>query len=1194
MAMTEESETMSADAEHNLCLLSVPTDSNKLGNQAFLRDGQRGLRPVAIPAELGYLWRAGVALSDLTGFGEDVDAYPQSLDELSSNAESTSMPREFLKHALRRLRGCFVGNYELRPDKKKQYLPATLARVLSALTDFPDSADSDEAVVFTLAFAFETRAMSLRLTDEWPLATAGVAAHFLERSVVQATARLSKAFFVRIPSPGNVFSGRALRRPVHAWKAIGTRAGKLTPPKLGDIVEIWDVLLAGYRLASIVAWLRSLAFELAADNRSNVSVESAADLPPVWGINPDALLLTGSIGKGTNLSRAFRDAVGGSYRDFRRLIQGVTPLGWLAVVADCLGIIDESGPLGFRTSSPSDAEQIRSDFCWLARQLAPTSNTVPDPALWPFGEVLSYSKTLWDSDFELRAFDFLQVLDDACNFTVHIVHEKRWRYDRETHTFTDTEGTKWSLPPWRINQLELGKPESRLVDGSYVSNWSETRDGSNKLLNVGVLKQFYSELSGLQRRLNTDADISLTDDKPKSPDIEQPSKQSISPDSPTEPASGYVPPKPLPTAFGAPPALGVWTDLAYRSWADRAHRATNHARIAFVQWRADESYSHPMFDIPWPRDLKEAITTSDDCAIIAKHRQALLAEANALFEKGQPPANISQKDAQELAAAVVQDGRHNLWRDSYLIGSWVEHRRRRLLSAVLDACTRFKVDILVLPEYSVRPDTVAWLASELREKVGFQGSILAGTYRLHGNKSDLHFSAQFKDALGVSDYDKLIANISGGSSVSGEKSAIATLLTRLSDTTESRDDAVVSVFSRRKKYPSTAADEIFNPGLDEWQPLFTLDALLDDLERRDLQGRRSEQSNKSAVDTRRMLRLAEQHLPEQVIAELICSELFLPTNPANYKSIADAYWQLLLRFGTSMHVPTPIEVVERDLLAIAKYLGLPSLRRRDQTERTGDLLRRTILLVPAMTTRSADYWIFGQSALLAAGITTVFCNTAEDKHSIGGSCVIGRDSWKSETNANGERNTPYSGWSRGIYFNKAEDSLGKKEQALVIVDIDPLYMNEGKPRPQSLANPLRLVAHLPIAEVFSPPPNGAMVSETARCKLSDEHNLHDKSMLQEKLARILEIGKAAAKDQVWNPESITEGTTQTLFVAALALQDFFSEPSSYEARLRHWQRNFRSLPWTGPPPSLFDCIWLDLSLPSDEELPRIFVPPWGK
>lgn len=61
--------------------------------------------------------------------------------------------------------------------------------------------------------------------------------------------------------------------------------------------------------------------------------------------------------------------------------------------------------------------------------------------------------------------------------------------------------------------------------------------------------------------------------------------------------------------------------------------------------------------------------------------------------------------------------------------SCAEFRRRNLLKTVMKTCHLFDVDILLLPEYSVRPETVIWMRNQIEEK-GYHFSVWAGTFRI--------------------------------------------------------------------------------------------------------------------------------------------------------------------------------------------------------------------------------------------------------------------------------------------------------------------------------------------------------------------------------------------------------------------------------------------------------------------------------
>jgi hypothetical protein len=398
------------------------------------------------------------------------------------------------------------------------------------------------------------------------------------------------------------------------------------------------------------------------------------------------------------------------------------------------------------------------------------------------------------------------------------------------------------------------------------------------------------------------------------------------------------------------------------------------------------------------------------------------------------------------------------------------------------------------------------------------------------------------------------------------------------------NESFVGVFSRRKKYHSMAMNEFINPSTEDWAPLLDSDKLIDAV------NRTLTLRNRPPLDARSAVRLARDVKPAERIAELICSELFAATHPVNEQTIQTEYDKLLQRFGRTRPEPESTSVRS------------DTRRFSESLVHSAQVDRRTIVVVPACTTRSADYWIFGQSGLLAAGLTTVFCASVLSEGSGlegGGSCVIGKSSWAlaKETPGKLTMSTPYSGWSRGIYYNKQSDALGSKEQALVIADIDPVYMNEGKPRPQALAHPIQLVAHLPVVEMIDRdklrscyvPENGGLVTalpKTGRLPLG----MNDLSKVQGAFADLSTFFERFASHRPLNPATLLPGGIR-IDNAAEALSDFFADPSGWRGRLDCWRRNWRDLPFYGAPPTLVD--WLPVDLSPQGKLASVFIPPWG-
>lgn len=91
--------------------------------------------------------------------------------------------------------------------------------------------------------------------------------------------------------------------------------------------------------------------------------------------------------------------------------------------------------------------------------------------------------------------------------------------------------------------------------------------------------------------------------------------------------------------------------------------------------------------------------------------------------------------------------------------SCAEFRRRNLLKTVMKTCHLFDVDILLLPEYSVRPETVIWMRNQIEEK-GYHFSVWAGTfripagYRMEGDLAelDMPFNKKYTGLSTVANY----------------------------------------------------------------------------------------------------------------------------------------------------------------------------------------------------------------------------------------------------------------------------------------------------------------------------------------------------------------------------------------------------------------------------------------------------------
>ena len=264
-------------------------------------------------------------------------------------------------------------------------------------------------------------------------------------------------------------------------------------------------------------------------------------------------------------------------------------------------------------------------------------------------------------------------------------------------------------------------------------------------------------------------------------------------------------------------------------------------------------------------------------------------------------------------------------------------------------------------------------------------------------------------------------------------------------------------------------------------------------------------------------------------------------------------------------------------------------------------IRRTILLVPAMTTRSADYSVLGQAAFLSSGLTTVFCNAVCTDYGHGQSCFIGHDGWLDKKPAAGmPTTTPYHGAEPGIFHLDHEKSgrLGKNEQALVIADIDPIYGAEGRPRPQTLLKPLQLVAHLPVIETWQASPPQPDGPPPACCCGPLNRSLEKVGEFAPALLSALKFGI----DDNWS----TTGKDRSPGVLAAALErlancaglphsvhDNESSRGWLMERRKKYLADHLADPNPWPPPVALDWLWVDPGPIEIGSFPEIEVPEYA-
>lgn len=360
--------------------------------------------------------------------------------------------------------------------------------------------------------------------------------------------------------------------------------------------------------------------------------------------------------------------------------------------------------------------------------------------------------------------------------------------------------------------------------------------------------------------------------------------------------------------------------------------------------------------------------------------------------------------------------------------SCAEFRRQKLLKNVMDACSNFSVEILLLPEYSIRPETVKWIYDYINEQ-NYTFSVWAGTFRIVPNY--ILDKTVFEEDLSKEDcYWSAVLPVINNKANAYCKGKI-----------ENDFKSMQVITSRFKKYPAISLQELINP-------------------------KPAKENMFKATIKYKFGKVIFGDARDDV-TELICAEMFMMTSPSNMNSFLRASYELYNRLnGSTISLLDYKETVNNDVRDFGESTAI-----YQQENKYG---RTPIILVPAYTTRATDYYVTGQAGYLASGLTTVFCN-AVGEGAIGGSCFIGTDSWddfRQSKNKYMPDFSPYHGITPGIYQqfleHKDRGGLGKNEQALLICDINPNISFKGRPNPESLGKSLELVAHLPIIEFSIP------------------------------------------------------------------------------------------------------------------------------
>ncbi len=1144
-------------------LLAEPVARELLGINAWFHDQDGRVRTISVPKAHADIWRVGWAVADVLGLAAEMsgeagireEILPAEVYEGHSSGETAELIEGYiLRQQLRKLQGSYISEAQVDVSELcagRASVPRTVTRALDLLRKYPADEDLASKVRYVIATEAETRAMAFRLASR----SAGDLRDQLHLIFPEAVSRLPLWVLQGLELGASATSNQATRPEllltISLYRVMGGSREVL--PRTGN-AETAPALRVALALSVASAGLRGCVAALWGMNQGNQQrMHERLNLPAGWVV-PDGL-------------RADPQA---DYSAMRKWLMDAdwvalgraTPWHWMLAMS---GLLESTFPTVFEDADLAKVFLALSDWRYGASGGEYLASDA-DEEVWPFDGLPRVSVLDCDALVDSVSAGVIK-LDRLLGLRIVRVEDARFRRDPHTDEFTDADGAGWQMAKPQYTSLGPGDVERVVKGRRRLSVWTETRRAvDDELVAVHWLGAKLGSWLAVGRDEEVLHPVALTPRSQRNggaPSVpiealvrseSASSRRNIEEESTVDVdvEDCLVQKSTLSNAAGSD-VLNEFRELQSLSLTQRrraepaygpsAARASSHFRVALLQLQSQDSYSHPLVEVGID-GLPLGQRARDDVALTLKN------------------------DDLGAARLAGRPGYEHLWKQEMDLISWPEHRRRAVLTEALQACYSLGVELLVLPEVSIRKDTIEWMKREMT--VHYPGlSVLAGTYR--------HFSST----------DEL-----------EHLKEVVTLLWRpesyLAEQLGLDSPSPTVELSRGKKYRSVASHELFKPDLRELGPLYSEESVLEKISEL-----RTKQGSWSGSEVRGLINALVNDSPKlRYCMELVCSELFLLTSPANRRPLEQELEKMLKLFSLD---PSQAAIeVGNDLAAVGKLLTFAHGRRE----------RRSVLLVPAHTSRSNDYWHAGQASVLASGTATVFCNAVHGGAN-GESCFIGIDSVTRTRSDVGvvKLLTPYHGWQKGILQADGGGALSSKDQALLVVDMDPVHVVSGKPRPQLLPEPMALVAYMPIVEVADRRESvkGLSRALVAATQGGDESSTADGGGIVEKVEGLLKD----ALFKVGGPFEKSEFAKlhrELLEIKSGAINDveyfrrverfakYFGDSESICERFNAWRRDRHQQPGLGVGRNGHEPVWVDFlvaDMTCKGEVPSVHVPAWS-
>ncbi|WP_439616421.1 CHC2 zinc finger domain-containing protein [Shinella sp.] len=1097
----------------SLKLICWSASRASVDGHAFVRNGN-ALEAKSVFSDGADLWRLGWAVRDVCERTEVSTDHDGGLETHATTVlDKDSHRREaIISRVLPRLSG--ADRWGPGRSGALDVIPTRIERALSLLERFSASPTAAEAATCLLAAVAEGMYMSERLDAEPHLFAPGGPSMLM----VKAAQRVSRALpEVTKHWPAIELISPPYRRTTISWHTLSRKVAIASNTLDAPISNSLEVLSLSLETLAAVTDLRALAFEICSNlSRSSLELLGESEIELGWlsdAVGDDLLLIEGENSphsdinikaQSKNLLALFsRIASGG--RGLGILRDRITPAGWVTVIAVLLQVAPlRQAPQSMRPHlwqmSPERLKIARAALYQLLIYFSAAPDDRKDIENWPWD--------MFGPSFARRPRDIAEILKQITESSnMEVLSEISGSNPRTGDSQTGrpilrlADGSSIGLSEWQIDVSHIRGERGSSTEASSVNNriqfiYSVSRIGE-QVLGVHLVSQQLAHAAftgslGLDNPSANQEDNILPDVNKAATTVETNSKSLNSP----------LPETPRPNPLSD--ALSRIRAAQLKSW--RARRGTKNAnmhRVALVQWDVTDTYYSP----GRKAGILEGLVTPTGEA----------STASETFARG--GVFLSRSEA----------------------------RRRALIKEVLNSCTEFGVDGLVLPEYSLRPETVNWLSRQLKQRA-LPLTVWCGTFRIpDGTQLEISSPPNGNGPYRASSGKEAAAGLS-------KLEHHTAMLTCLKATQTANEGIIIDHFLRQKRYPSSAAGELIRPPVNlPWRPL-----------------------------------LQDETSPFNLGAftlELICSEMFPHASSANFIGIVEENNELAERYGLP-RVAETFKHISNDIFEFAKWTAYRNVREvRGDVDKAlirGDRFQRTLIILPAMTNRSADYHIFGQNQYLAAGLVTVFCNAVAPPVGCGQSGFIGLDGWK-QTEA---IHTPYGSQAPGIFQlgGKHSGPLGTTEAAMVIADLDLLRTADQRPRPHYQQRSLRLVAHLPLIFSTETVRKADDRGESKSQRVPRIRHLDDSTMNTERAFSV--VADALDSESDWRAngnyahhlEEIDEGHTvalQKIRRGLKVLEAFADDPTWLRKRTSSFLVERYEYPPMSPLPALVDWIYVD-------------------